>query len=123
MILYDQDGERDCLKACIQTVLQRPNVPSFWRDSAEEQDQAIRDFLKTLSCVVYIFYGNVNDIIHDYHGELVIAWGPSPRHKTFKHAVVAQAWNGDLHTYHDPHPSRLGVESFSGLMIISQRLR
>lgn len=120
MILYDQESERDCLKACIQTILQRPDVPSFWvpGGTALDQDRKIREYLKSIRYSMCTFYFPSNmDILFDFD-HLAISWGIGPRHKEIEHAVVVQPYESQIYLHHDPHPSRAGVEEFKGLMLI-----
>ena len=76
MILYDQRTERDCMRACIQTVLQRQNVPDFWNESGEEQDRMIRAWLKTIThTATYIYFNEcpIDEMSIDFD-HLAIAW-------------------------------------------------
>ena len=124
MILYDQETERDCMRACIRTVMQRFDVPDFWNPSAKEQDRRIREWLKRLTHEVAIFYFSecsFEEMSIDFD-HLAIVWGPSPRHKDFTHAVVVHSRNDRMYVHHDPHKSRKGIESVSGLMLIYPKL-
>jgi hypothetical protein len=124
MVLYDQQSERDCLATCIKCILQRPDVPDFWRESAFEQDALIRKWLKHLTCQVFTIYFSdcgFEDMAVNFEG-YAIAWGPSPRNKKYTHAVVVHCKDHRLYLHHDPHLSRAGIASVTGLMYISMRL-
>jgi hypothetical protein len=125
MVLYDQESERDCLSACIKTILQRHDVPDFWCTSTREQDRRIREWLKHLTCEATIIYFNecgFAEMSIDFEG-YAIAWGPSPRHKNYCHAVVVHSKDSRLYIHHDPHLSRSGIDSITGSMQIYPRMR
>jgi hypothetical protein len=129
-IHYDSDHLHGCVSACIKTILQRDDVPSFWEKdiTGDKQDELIRSYLNSigLDCVmVYAEEGStLNDTHFNFQGH-VMAWGWSPNIDGFMHCVVAHCYNYKLHMTHDPALGRVGLKNdeFLGILIITHPVK
>lgn len=109
----------DCWRACIASMLGRPraDVPHFVARPETEFDwlEQTQHWLRA-EYGQELHYVMAKFPVEKSCSQYVIIVGRSPR--GLGHAVLASAATGEL--VHDPHPSRDGLESITGVFVLSE---
>lgn len=113
--LVERDGEGDCLRACVASILEREldDIPELMPSNDRTQTKRLREWLlnQRYDMVHVLFTG-----CYDEHSALFdamtipcIIGGWSPRESKRAHAVVGTCERGKFKIIHDPHPSDAGI--------------
>lgn len=123
--LLERDGEGDCCRAAIASLLEIPldKVPKFEKMGKEQSVEVIA-FLESMGyeyCGYYAFRDSIpkkdkKRIGPGINGHF-FAIGQSPRNDEVYHAIIVDS-RGNL--AHDPHPSRDGVRGRIDIMIFNK---
>lgn len=112
----------DCWRACIASVIGCPitEVPHFVRDHGTEWFEATNAWLTERCGELILYYEGEDVALAEHRRELttrdyVVLDGKSPRGDWY-HVVVADAVTGEI--MHDPHPSRAGLASITGVFAL-----
>lgn len=112
----------DCWRACIASITGCPiaEVPHFVRDHVDEWFEATNVWLAEHVGQTLLYYAGEHTARADRRAEVtpreyVLLDGKSPRGPWY-HVVVADAITGEM--VHDPHPSRAGITTISGVFAL-----
>lgn len=100
MIRYDMQQDNDCLRACIETLLQCPGQVPHFAEAELGWYGELTDWARSIG-----LEADVQQADRFIPPGFYIAIGRSPREEERGHAVIMT----DRRLLHDPHKSRSGI--------------